>query len=165
MASAIAVFTLLLIELIALKWLRQETLAQVHNPGNMSAAQFIFDTLAGGLKARIYVALGLMAVIWALCLVGGPSGWAVRFRSMIALDRLRRSRAGSWWRLVRVWVRSYLWYLWLAVLVIVLGGMAAFMAVTGAVILNALLLTVSLWALLYIIATPHAKSLSALRAA
>jgi hypothetical protein len=161
MVSAVTVFILMLVELIALKWLRQETLSQVRNEDNLPAASYIYDTLLSGLKARIYVVLVAMVVVWALCLLAGPSRWAVSFRSSIALDRLQRSRLGAWWRTSRAWVRQYLYYLWVAALVVVLGIMALLSNVSGQVVLNAGLVIVSLCALLYIIATPHTAGLKA----
>jgi hypothetical protein len=160
--SAATIFLLMLLELIALKWLRQETLAQVKNPDNTAAVTYIYDTFLKGLKDRIYVLLAVVAVIWALCLAAGPARWAVTMRSRIFPERLRKNRVSSLIYATREWIRHYQYYLWLGVLAVVLGSMAAFLTITGHVVVNALLLIISLCALLYIIATPH-KPLATIR--
>jgi hypothetical protein len=160
--SAATIFLLMLLELIALKWLRQETLAQVKNPDNTAAVTYIYDTFLKGLKDRIYVLLAVVAVIWALCLAAGPARWAVTMRSRIFPERLRKNRVSSLIYAAREWIRHYQYYLWLGVLAVVLGSMAAFLTITGHVVVNALLLIISLCALLYIIATPH-KPLATIR--
>jgi hypothetical protein len=158
----VAVFCLLLIELIALKWGRQQTLDQVRNPANLSAVGYIYDSILAGLKTRIYWVLGALAVIWLLCLAGGPAGWAASLRSFIALDRLKRSRMAGWWQTARTWAAQYKYFLWLGAAVLVLGGMAAFATVSTQVVVNAMLLIVALCSLIYIIATPRSRPQPAL---
>lgn len=151
---AVSIIVLMFVELIALKWLRQEVLGQVHNSGNLQAVGYIYDVLIGWLKDMIYVVLGITAAVALGLFAAGPARWAAALRSYIHLQRLRDNRFMAAWRVVRAWVKSWEYYLWLASAIIVLACLALFVQVSGQVVVNALLLTVSLFALAHIIGNP-----------
>lgn len=153
-AIAVSVIVLMLIELIALKWLRQEVLDQVHNPGNLQAVGYIYDTLIGWLRNMIYIVLAATAVITLGLFAAGPARWAVSLRSYIHLERLRNKRFMAAWHVARTWVKSREYYLWLGAAVIVLASLALFTQISSQVVINAVLLAVSLFALVHIVGTP-----------
>jgi hypothetical protein len=155
MAIVVSIAVLMLLELITIKWLRNQTLDQVRNPANLSAVSFIYDTLVDWLRNMIFIVLGIAAALYLLLLAAGPADWAKQLRSYIHSDRLHTSSVNTAWHNVRQWVRRWEYYLWLAVPVIVLAILALFLEITGHAIINALLLIVSLIALLHIIATPR----------
>jgi len=150
----LSIILLMLVELVAVKWLRQETLNQVHNSANLSAVSYIYDALVGWLKNMIYVVLGIMAVLAAVLLLAGPAKWAESARSYVHIEKIRDSRVMATWRSTRLWIKKREYYLWLAVIVIVLAGLALVDTITGRTVANAVLLTLSLFALLHIVASP-----------
>lgn len=156
---ALSIIVLMLVELIAIKWLRQETLNQVHNPANLSAVGYIYDTLVGWLKSMIYVVLAVMAVLSALLFLSSPAAWARSARSYIHIEKIRDSKVMAVWREARLWVKKYEYYLWLAVVVIALVILAIVGTVTGRTVANTILLMLSLFALLHIIASPPHRQL------
>lgn len=149
------VIIFMLIELIALKWSRQLTLDQVHNSANLSAVAYIFDTLIAWLVHMIYVVIAVSVVILALLIAAGPAGWAQQLRQYIRLDRLRESSAGRWWREARVWMKANEYYVWLGATVFVFVLLAASDRVTSAVLTNHILLLLSMFALVHIVANPR----------
>jgi hypothetical protein len=159
--TATTVIVLMLVELIALKWGRQQTLEQVHNPGNLSAVSYIYDVLIGGLKTSIGVVIVAMLIVLVLLLLAGPARWAQALRDFVRLDRLRRSGIAEWLHAARLWVRRWEYYMWLVAAVLVLAAIALFTdEVSSRIIVNGVLLMISLFALLHIIATPHRSALA-----
>ena len=154
-ASAVGSMVLLLVGLIGVNLLKNYTIGQVHQPENVAAVRTVFDTLTGGLSSRMVAAIVIMLVLLGLALVAGPMPWAQRFRSVIRLNALSVSRAGVQWRRVRVWVGHWKYYFWLAIFLIVLVSLAIRSNVTGQTIISAVLLTAGLWAVVWILGTPH----------
>ena len=148
------VFILALLELISVKWLRQEVLGQVQNSANLNAVAYVYDTVVGLLRHMILVVLVLMAVLFGVLILAGSAQWAIALRSYVHMERLRDSRALVRWRKVRVWTRQYELYIVSAIVVLVLLGVALFFPVTTWVVINALLLIISLLGVLHSMATP-----------
>jgi hypothetical protein len=155
MAIVVSIGVLMLFELIAIKWLRNQTLDQVKNPANLSAIEFIYDTLVGWLRNMIFIVLGIAAALYLLLLAAGPASWAKQLRSYTHSDRLHTSSVKAAWNIARQWVRQWEYYLWLGAAVIVIAILALFLEISGHAVINALLLIVSIIALLHIIATPR----------
>jgi hypothetical protein len=155
MAIVVSIGILMLLELIAIKWLRNQTLDQVKNSANLSAVGFIYDTLVDWLRNTIFIVLGIVVVVYLLLLAAGPSSWAKQLRSYANSDRLHTSSVKNAWQSARQWVRQWEYYLWLAAAVLVIAILALFLEISGHAVINALLLIVSLIALLHIIATPR----------
>jgi hypothetical protein len=151
----VIVVVLMLCELVSVKWLRQQTLSQVRHGEYLAAVGFVFDSVVSWLKQMMYIVLAGMAAIFGLLLLGGPSKWEGSVRSLLHLDQLRRSRFGDVWRSVRAWCGKRQYFLWLGAVLVVLAGMTLFGAVTTQTVVNALLLAISLIALVHIIATPR----------
>ena len=154
LAITVTVFILMLLELVSVKWLRQEVLGQVQNSANLDAVGYVYDTLVGLLRHMIFVVLILLAVLFGVLVLAGPARWAIALRSYVHMERLRDSRALVWWRSARSWIRRHELYIVLAIVVLVLLGMALFVPITSKVLINAVLLIVSLLAALHIMATP-----------
>jgi hypothetical protein len=151
------IIALMLLELIALKWLRQETLNQVHNPSNLNAVGYIYDTLVSGLKHTINVALILTIILTIILLLSGTTKIAQSFRQFIRVDRLKQTQAFIWWHKARIWVGNHEYYMWLASAVLVLAFLASVTTVNARAISNAILLILSLFAAFHIMATPPIK--------
>ena len=154
----VSVIVVMLLELIALKGARQALLDQVHHASNVPAISYVYDTVVGGLRQMIFTAAIVAIIVFCIALAAGPAKWAVSFRSLIHFERVEQSRAMAWWRKARIWIKQWQYYLWLAVAVLVLAYIALFMTVTGQAVANALLLTLSLFALIHIVATPRQPS-------
>lgn len=160
MAILIGAALFVLSTLVGLKLARSYTLDKVQHPENLSAVGYIFDTITAGLKSRLGVALLSVAILFVVCLLAAPYKWAERFRSFISLDRVARSRVGYAWDIARTWTSHWKYYLWLAVVLIVLACLAFMHQVTGRILLNSVFLTIGLWAAIYIFGTPprHLKA-------
>jgi hypothetical protein len=156
MTGATTILVFMLLELIALKWLRQTTLEQVHNPANLPAVSYIYDSLVAWLRHMIYWILAAMIVLITWLWAAGPAGWAESTRAYLRLERFRQARLLISWHDFRFRVKRHEYYLWLAALILVLVIVAALADVNGRVVINSGLLLISLWALLHIIATPPA---------
>lgn len=152
----IAVFMLL--ELIAVRWLKQEVLSQVHNSGNLGAVAYIYDTVVAWLRHMIYAVLGGLVILMGLLALSGPANRARQLRSYLHLERVKRSRVMAGWHTTRQWVQHWEYYLWLVVVIVVLVSLATFVTVNSRAVTNAALLTASLFALLHITATPPVVS-------
>lgn len=159
-AVVLGVITLLLIELILVKWLRQETLDQVRNPDNLAAIGYIYDTLTAGLKRVITVCLGALFFVLGIFMLSGPSQWARRLRSYVGLDRLNASQPVKRLHGIRQWVRSREHRLWLLVLILILITLALLAHITTYTIINALLLFISFVSFIHIVATPRETPIS-----
>jgi hypothetical protein len=144
-----------LVELIAVKWLRGTTLSQVHNPDNLPAVSYIYDVLASGLRQTLVNAFILALSVLVICLFLGHAAWVAAVRHIVRLDRLGASRVGGWGHAARQWLWQWKYYLWLGIAVIVLAYMAFVTAINLQIVANALLLIIGLWAAVYIAATPH----------
>jgi hypothetical protein len=157
--TALVAFTLviifMLIEIIALKWARQQVLDQVRNPANLSAVAYIFDSLVAWLFHMIYVVIWVAVAVLVLLMAAGPARWAQQLRQYIRLDRVRQSSVLSWWREARAWLKRYEYYVWLGATVFVFVLLAASDRVTSGVLTNYLLLLLSIFALVHICATPR----------
>jgi hypothetical protein len=152
---SVSIIFLMLLELIVLKWARQETLNQVQNAGNLTAIGFIYDTLVNWLRHMIYIVIAGAGILYGILLAAGPSKWAHSVRAYLHIDRLQNHSLSINTSKVRKWVKKRELYTWLAAPFMVLALVALFATVSSQVILNALLLSISLVALLHIIATPH----------
>jgi hypothetical protein len=152
---AISLLIVMLVELIALKAGRQEVLNQVQHPANLAAVSFIFDALVAGLKQLIDTVLISLLFILGICFALGPADWAVKLRVLTRLDRWNGSDAQNWWTGARIWVRQWQYYIWLAIFIAVLAAMALLVNVGSRSVTNAVLLAISLFAMVHIIATPR----------
>lgn len=150
----IAVITAMLLELVALKWLRNNVLDRVRNADNLPAVSYIFDTLTGQLREVILAILLIGLALAALSLLAGPATWASRLRSFINVARLQQTAPIAWWHSLRRWVRRWQSYLLIAAVLLVLAVLALFVDITTQAIINAILLAVCLMAAIHIIATP-----------
>jgi hypothetical protein len=159
LAASVFVIFLMLAELIGVKWLRQTTLGQVKNNGNLPAVSFIFDTVTGGLRNIIFTVLIVMLVALAALWFAGQKAWVAKLRSFVHLDRLQMTRPLALWHTGRQWVRRWEYYLYLGVFLVIIAALGLFTnLITGQTIVNALLLTLGLFALLHLIATPRHHS-------
>jgi hypothetical protein len=154
LAATLAI-VLLLVELIALKWFRGYAIDQVRKAENVPAISHVYDVVTAGLRNAFIQALVVSGVLLALAWVSGTTSFRQRLHSMAATDRLRDSQAASWWGPTRAWFGKWEFALWIGIVVAVLIGLAAHQQVNGRGILNAVLLTVSLWALVHIVAHPR----------
>jgi hypothetical protein len=157
MTIMITIATVMLIELIALKWARQQLLEQVQQAGNLSAVSYIFDTLVAWLKQMMYIVLGSALIVLVVCLAAGKAAWARTLQTFLNLDRLQRTRAMAYWRSMRQAAARHEHYLWLAAILLVLISLAAFATISTQTIINAILLALGLAALVHIIATPGSQ--------
>ena len=153
-AAATTLLILMLVELIAVKWLRQTTLDQVHNSANVSAVSYIFDSSVAWLRHMIYWVLALSAILIAWLWAAGPAEWSRELKSYLHLEKLRQGRLIIWWHDLRFWVKRHEYRLWLGALILVLAIVATLTHINGRVAINAFLLVISLVALVHIIATP-----------
>ena len=151
----IGTLVVLLLELIIIRWLHQETLDQVRNPSNITAVSYIYEALVNGLKQIIYITAIGVGLIGCFVVCAGPAPWAVAMRSYIHLDRLRKTQIFYWWRLTREGARKWERLFWILALIAALGTMALFATLTGQAILTIILLAAGFVALVHIIATPH----------
>lgn len=158
MATLIGVVLFTLSALVALKLTRNYTLDKVQHPENLSAVAYIFDTVTSGLKSRLGVTLLVVAILFVVCLVAAPYKWAQKFRSLLNLDKLARGRLSRAWEDARAWTSRWKFYLWLAVVLIILASLALMGQVTTRKLLNSVFLTASLWAAIYIFGTPRRPS-------
>ena len=156
MAIAMSLVILMLVELVAVKALRQQVLDQVTNTANLAAVEYIYDTVVGWLRQMIIIVLLVAAAIWSIGVIAGPARWARGVKSYISVDRIKKSRVIEVWHHIRSWIKKWQRYFWLAVVLVILIGMLLFVELNGLAVLNALLLAISTIALLYIIGTPPA---------
>jgi hypothetical protein len=154
LTALVLLLVLMLLELIAIKWLRQATLSQVKNSANLSAVSYIYDSLVAWLRHMIYWVVAFTAILAGLLALGGPARFAQLARQYLRLDKLHGRGFIFRWQGARIWLRHYEYYFWLAAALGVLTGVAVLSTVNGRVAINALLLIVSLVALVHIIATP-----------
>jgi len=152
---AVSVFVLMLVELVAVKGLRQNVLDHVRNPANLSAVGYIFDKFAGWLKNIIYVVIGVSVFLGVVGYLSGLSSVALALQRRLPLNRIAGSRAMGFWHAARSWTKKYEYYIWIGVVIVVLGAMALFVSVTWRAVLNSLLLILSVCSVVHIIATPH----------
>jgi hypothetical protein len=155
MAVSVGVVLFVLSTLIALKLSRNFTLDKVRHPENLPAISYIFDTITAGLRSRLGVALLIVVVLFVVCLLAGPYGWARKFQSMLSLDKLSRGPIGRAWNVARKWTSRFKYYLWLAAVLLVLGSLVLIDRVTSRVLVNSVFLLASLWAAIYIFGTPR----------
>ena len=154
---SVVVIVAMLLELVGIKWLRQETLDLVNNPSNLSAVGYIYDTLVQWLKEMTYVVLGVAFIVGGFLVVAGPSRWARTFRSYLRTERIQSSRFVASWRSMRQWVKRNEYYVWLGAIILTLAYTALVATVDGRTAINISLLIVSMIALVHIIATPPRK--------
>ncbi|HEY4161147.1 MAG TPA: hypothetical protein VGM08_03735 [Candidatus Saccharimonadales bacterium] len=155
LAIAISVFVLMLVELVAIKGLRQSVLDRVRNPANLPAVGYIFDTFSGWLKNIIYVVIGVSVFVGAVGYLSGRSSIALALQRHLPLSSIAGSKAMGFWHTARAWTRKYEHYLWVGVVIVVLGATALFVSVTWRAAINSLLLIISACSVIHIIATPH----------
>jgi hypothetical protein len=148
-----SIAVIMLLELVALKWARQEVLGLVRQDSNLAAVSYIFDTLVVSLRQMVYIIIGIMLVVFAICLAAGNATWARSLQTFLNLDRLQQTKAMAYWRSFRTFVAHWKYYLWLAAALAVLVSLATFVAITTQTIINAVLLMLSLAAIIHIIAT------------
>ena len=151
---AVVLVVVILLELVAIKWGRQEILNQVRDQANLPAVMYIFDTLVSWLRHMMYIVLILILLALGVLLLAGPATWASRARTFLHLQRMHSSKVILGWHAVRLWVRQWEYYLLLATVMAVLIITTFLATVNGRVVVNALLLLGSIYALLHILATP-----------
>jgi hypothetical protein len=155
MAAVLAIFILMLLEIIALNQAHQLVLNQVHNSANVDAVSYIYDTLVSGLRGMIYTTTVIAVVLEAVLFALGPARWAVSLRSLLHTHKLRDNRFVEYLHAARDWTRKWEHYLWLGAFILVLVLVALISNVTGKELINAAMLLVSLVAILHIFAWPH----------
>jgi hypothetical protein len=156
MHFAAGVIGILLVELIAIKVLRQHVLGQVQDPANLPAVTYIFDAIVVWLRQMIFMALGVAALVLAACSAFGPAKWASSIQAALRLDRIAASRPAQRWLRARAAIRRRQTPVYLAVVALALVYMALVMDLTAQSATNAALATISLIAMARIIATPPA---------
>ncbi len=152
---------LLLLQLIAIKSLRQEVLDQVKVSANQPAVSYIYDALTASLKNIIDSWLIAALVVIVLCVLAGPARLSVRLRALLRFNNLQGSKPLVWWRNGRLWVRQYQNFIWIGVGLLLLVWLAFAAEVTDRVLVNSLCAAISLIALVYIVAHPHKASRTA----
>lgn len=154
MTIAVVAVVILLLELIALKVARQSVMDQVKNPANLSAVSYIYDVLTGSLKRSLGNTIAVVLLVFVICLFAGPQKWASAARSYVRLDKLKGSRPFVEWRKFRRLIAPYQYYVWLGITMIVLVCMALFWDINSRVLVNSILATLSIFALVKIVSTP-----------
>lgn len=147
--------SLLLIELVALKVLRQQVLNEVQNANYESAVGVAYDTIVSSLQQAIYTGLVILALVFIGCLLGGPAKWATKLRSYVRVDRLRQGKLFEWWHVVRIQTNQYKYYLWISIVILLLLYLAFLATINWRTGINSVLVACSLGAIIYIIATPR----------
>ncbi len=155
LAINLSVTLFMLIVLIGVKWIRQQTLDQVSNPENLPAVSYIFDSVTGGLRSMIITIIVLMVLLGALVIIAGNAKWTYRIQSFVHLNKIKTSRAAVSWQTIRHWVAQREYYLWLASFLIVLTAFGFFLEVSGHSIINGLLCMLSLFALIHLVGAPN----------
>jgi hypothetical protein len=146
---------LLLLHLISIKALRQSVLDQVKVAGNQPAVGYIYDALTASLKNIVYTWLTFWVIILVVCVVVGPARWATALRKLLHVDHLKDSGFMAGWHTVRAWTHRYIYYLWLAVGVLMLLWLAFAAEVSTRLVSNSILTALALLAIIYIIAHPR----------
>jgi hypothetical protein len=153
-AALVAIFTFL-IGLILIKAARGSVVGQVKHANNVPAVSFIFDTLSDGLRNSFISFIVLASGVILICFALGPARWAKSLQSLTHIKRLQQHNPMLRWRAFRRWLAPRQYYACLAATLLVVACVALFMTVNSRVVTNALLLAISLWALIHIVATPR----------
>jgi hypothetical protein len=134
---------LVLAELIAIKYGRQQIIDQVQNKPYIPAVSHIFDSLIVTLKDSLFWALGLLAAAIIICILAGPARWAERLRQLLRLDRLTAKRPAQYWSAVRGFAAVYRSALWGALAAFALLYLAFGSSTSVSGLVNCVLLAVS----------------------
>jgi len=159
LVTAAVVSVLFLIELIALKSVRQEVLDQVKVASNQPAVGYIYDAITSSFRQMLYAGLGISVAVVAICVLAGPARWAAAFRAQLRIDQLKNARPVTWWVALRTWMQQYQYYLWLGVGVVLLVWLAFAAQINTRVIINSVLVALSCIAAIAMLASrPHPSS-------
>jgi len=65
-------------------------LANIEQSVYRDAAATVYEAFYGNMRARLITMMVVGILVWALSLVFGPYGWAVRFREMLHIQKSAR---------------------------------------------------------------------------
>jgi hypothetical protein len=161
---AMIAILLLLIELVAIRYGRQQILSRVENSQYIPAVSHIFDSLLSSLRQMIGWLIAFWALVSVFALAAGNSGWAVAVRKTLRIYDLSSNRAVAWFRRVRTSIAQYRFMIWGVIVVLVLIYLAFIGSVTTLAIVNSMLIGLSLVFLVQILSdsrvTPAVQSVS-----
>lgn len=152
---SLTIIGLMLLELIGIKVLRQQVLDKVQIPSNLSAVGIVFDMLVSWLRRMIYIVAMAAVVVLLVLFVFGPAEWARRVRGSLQLERINQSGFVEWWRAARTWLSKREYYIWLGIAGVALIATAFVANGNTRTLVNALLLLLSAFALVHLLATPR----------
>lgn len=141
---AVLAIVLLLVELIAIRYGRQQILSRVENSQYIPAVSDIYDSLMSGLRQLIGWLIAFWAVIAALALAAGNSAWAITLRKSLRLYDLSDVRLIYWFRKARAYIARYRFIVWGAIVAIGLLYLALIGSVTNIALINSILISLSL---------------------
>jgi len=156
MRIAAGCIVVILLELISIKAGRERILGLVQDPANIPAISYIYDTIVALVRHSMFWALGVAAFIFLIATAFGPAKWAWSFRSIVRLDKLAATRIGKWWQNARSTVRRHQTVTYVVIVGLALAYMALVMELNSQSSVNVILLTLSLMAIVRIVATPRA---------
>jgi hypothetical protein len=138
MSIAVALVTVMLVEIIALHAIGNTVVGAVKNPANTKAVEFIFSTVTGGLQNLMIWSIVLSAVVLILVFISSSNRIAKKIRSFIWLDRVHGLKSNT--RLMRVqeWMKRFQGYIYLAVILAGLIFLAINSKVSAAIAINTL---------------------------
>lgn len=155
--AAIAI-VLLLIELVAIRYGRNQVLSQVENSQYIPTVSHIYDSLLSSLRQLIGYLLAVWVIIVAFAVGAGNSAWAVSLRKTLKIYDLSGNRAVIWFREARANILKYRFMVWGAIVALVLIYLAFIGSVTTIAIINSILVGISLIFLTQILADKRVKS-------
>lgn len=158
MSLALIIIALLLVELIAVKYSRQQLLSQVQNDLYIPAVSHIYDSLLSTFKSLIYYCLGFWLVVYVISLSTGNSSWAVNMRGALRVDHLLNSGLARNFRRFRQLSGQYRYILWALVVFFCLIYLAFIASINTAVLVNTVLVILGAIFLVQILSTPKAWS-------
>lgn len=145
----------ILIELIALNWLRGTVLDQVQNPANLEVVGYVYDQLVHGLRSLMLWSLLGAVLIAILATLAGDSQLARSAQALVHTERLEASGPMRQIRASRAWVRARELYFLLGSVVLVLIALIFMAPMNGRVAANALFLFLGLSGIVHWWATPE----------
>lgn len=161
--AAIAI-VLLLIELVAIRYARQQIISRVENSQYVPAVSYIYDSLLSSLRQMIGWLIAFWVVVSAVAVAAGNSAWAVSLRKTLKIHNLSSNRFVAWFRRVRESILQYRFLIWGAIVALVLIYLAFVGSVTTLAIINSILIGLSLIFLVQILSdsrvTPVAQTVS-----
>ena len=139
-----ASIVLLLTELIAIKYARQQLLARVENDQYIPAVSHIFDSLVASFQSIIYTGLVAWLLVFLLAILFGNQGWAISTRRFLHLQNISKSRpAGAFMRL-RAGITHYRGVIMASIVILGLAYLAFIGTIDTVVIVNSVLIILSL---------------------